>query len=131
MELLERALNKIPELSVEKSTFIVPESETFVQGNKTILKNILNLSDKARRKSEDISKYLTKELGVPINNDGQQLIISGKFSNDEINRCIKRYFDVYVICRECHKPDTQTDTEGRGMLYVVCKACGARYGVKS
>lgn len=131
MKLLDRALEKIPELSLEKSDFVIPSAETLVQGNKTMLKNISSIADTARRTISEISKYLTKELGVPISSDGQQLTISGRFSNDEINKRITRYFEVFVICRECHKPDTHIESHGRGISYVVCEACGARYGVKS
>lgn len=130
MELLERALDKIPKLSIEKSNFTVPEVESFIQGNKTMLKNIHNIADKARRSVSDIAKYLTKELGVPISSDEQQLTINGRFTNEEMNKSINRYFNVYVICRECHKPDTHIESGGRGMSYIICGACGSRYGVK-
>ncbi len=131
IELLDRALKQIPEIGVERSDFVVPDAEVLVQGNKTVLKNIVVIADRARRSIVEIAKYLTKELGVPISNDGQQLFINGRFSTDEINRRIKRYFDVYVICKECKKPDTHIESGGRGMSYIVCEACGARYGVKS
>ncbi len=131
MKLLDRALEKIPELSLERSDFVIPSAETFIQGNKTMLKNISGIANTARRQIEEISRYLTRELGVPISSDGQQLIISGRFSDEEINKHIKRYFEVFVICRECHKPDTHTEPHGRGMSYVICEACGAHYGVKN
>ncbi len=131
VKLLDRALKDIPEIAAESSDFVIPNAETFSQGNKTILKNIAAIADKARRNLTDISKYLTKELGVPISNDGQQLVINGRFSNDEVNRRIKRYFEVYVICKECKKPDTHLESGGRGVIYLVCEACGARYGINS
>jgi Translation initiation factor 2, beta subunit (eIF-2beta)/eIF-5 N-terminal domain len=130
-ELLDRALKDVPELTTEKSDFVIPTTETFSQGNKTVLKNIGMIADRARRSPADIAKYLTKELGVPISNDGQQLVINGRFANDEIDRRIKRYFEVYVICKECKKPDTHIESAGRGVAYLICEACGARYGIKS
>lgn len=131
VELLDRALKEIPELTAERSDFVIPPAETFGQGNKTVLKNIGVIVDRARRSAAEIAKYLTKELGVPISNDGQQLLINGRFSNDDIDRRIKRYFEVYVICKECKKPDTHIESGGRGVAYLVCEACGARYGIKS
>ena len=102
-----------------------------MQGNKTIIKNVAAIADKARRKPEEIAKYISKELAVPSNIEEQQLVMNGKFSNEELNKRVKRYFDVYVICNVCHKPDTHLESAGRGMAYIICEACGARYGVKN
>lgn len=130
-ELLDRAFSKLPSLSASASDFVIPSVESFVQGSKTIIKNAAAIADKARRKQEDIARYLSKELAVPSSVEEQQLVVNGKFSNDDLNKRIKRYFEVYVICGECHKPDTHLESAGRGMLNIICEACGARYGVKN
>lgn len=130
-QLLDRAFSKVPELSAAKEDFVVPKTESFVEGAKSIVKNISVIADKARRDPNEIAKYISKELAVPVTVGDQRLVISGKFSNEEIDKKIKRYFELYVICRECGKPDTHIESAGRGMFYLVCEACGARYGVKS
>ena len=58
------------------------------------------------------------------------MVISGRFNPDDINRKITRYFELYVICKECKKPDTKLVQAEKG-LYLVCEACGARYWIKS
>ena len=132
LKLLDRAFSKAPELSAEKSDFVIPAVESMIQGNRTIIRNIMQISDKARREPDTIAKYLSKELSVPVNYEEQRLILNGRFSNEDLNRIIHRYFEVYVICRECHKPDTHLESgSNRGMLTLVCEACGAHYGVKS
>ena len=105
--------------------------DSIVQGNKTIIRNLSQIADKARRSPSDIAKYLSKEFGVPVGIEDQRLVLNGKFSNDDIEKRIHRYFDVYVICRECGKPDTHLESAGRGMFFLVCEACGARYGIKN
>ncbi len=102
-----------------------------VQGNKTIIRNMAQIADKARRQVQEIARYLSKEFGVPVSMEEQRLVMTGKFSPEELNKHIARYFEIYVICRECHKPDTHMESAGRGMFYIVCEACGARYGVKN
>ncbi len=130
-ELLDRAFAKAPELSAATTDFSIPKVESFVEGARTIIKNIAAIADKARRSPQEIARYVSRELAVPVNAEEQRLVISGKFSNDELEKRIKRYFEVYVICRECGKPDTHLEAAGRGMFNLVCEACGARYGVKS
>ena len=131
MKLLDRAYSLAPELSASKEDFVIPTVDSMVQGTKTIVRNMNAIADKARRKPSEIAKYVSKELAVPVSIEDQRMVISGKFQNDELSKKIKRYFEIYVICRECHKPDTHLEAAGRGMMFLVCEACGARYGVKS
>ena len=131
MKLLDRAFEKAPKLAVEISDFKVPKIDVIAQGNKSIIRNLSAIADKARRKPDDIARYMSKELAVPVNIEEQRLIISGKFREDELNKRIERYFSVYVVCKECHKPDSHLETAGRGMFNFICEACGARYGIKS
>ena len=121
----------MPHQSEEKSDFKIPQADMLTEGNKTIIRNIGAISEKARRKPEDISRYLSRELGVPASIEEQRMLISGKFDTADINKRLVRFFELYVICRECHKPDSHLESAGRGMFYFVCEACGARYGVKS
>ncbi|MCL5093429.1 MAG: translation initiation factor IF-2 subunit beta [Candidatus Marsarchaeota archaeon] len=131
IKLLDRAFEQAPSLSSEKSDFEIPKVDSIVQGNKTIIRNLSQIADKARRSPGDIAKYLSKEFGVPVGIEDQRLVLNGKFSNDDIEKRMHRYFDVYVICRECGKPDTHLEGAGRGMFFMVCEACGARYGIKN
>ncbi len=131
VRLLDRAFEKAPELSEAKLDFSIPKLDSFVEGAKTIIRNIAAIADMARRQPSEFSKYLSRELAVPVNAEKDRLVISGKFSNEELEKKIVRYFELYVICRECRKPDTHLEVAGRGMFYLVCEACGARYGVKS
>ena len=130
-ELLDRAYARLPTLSVEKSDFVVPTADSLIQGSKTMLKNIDQIADKARRSKEDIAKYLTKELAAPISLSGTSLEINAKVNAQSLNQKIKSYFDSYVICKECHKPDTHFVGRERGYVTIVCEACGARYTIKS
>ncbi len=131
IEFLDRAFERMPHLSAESVDFKIPDVESIVQGTKTIIRNIGVIADRARRTPQEIGKYLSRELAVPTSYEDQRLMINGRFQNEELNKRMHAYFDTYVICRECHKPDTHLESGGRGMMQLVCEACGARYGVKS
>lgn len=130
-ELLEKAFTELPTLSKEKSDFQIPEADSLVQGSKTIIKNMDQIADKARRSKDEIAKYLTKELAAPISINNQVLEINAKISASALNEKIKRYFEVYVVCKECGKPDTHIAGRARGYVTIACEACGAKYTVKS
>jgi translation initiation factor 2 subunit 2 len=129
-KLLDRAFSKLPNLSAEKADFVIPVAEVMPEGTKTIIRNIAVIADTARRKISDIARYIGKEFSVPVNIEEQRLIINGRFPADEVDKRIKKYFELYVICKECKKPDTHLEQAGKGM-YLICEACGARYWVKN
>ncbi len=129
-QLLDRAFAQLPSLAAEKSDFKVPEVDSIIQGSKTIIRNFSQIADAARREEVDISKYLSKELAAPVSLGEQKLTISTKVQNAVLNDKVKKYFDAYVICKECHKPDTHIEGSERGYETLVCEACGARYTVK-
>ncbi|MDE1865692.1 MAG: translation initiation factor IF-2 subunit beta [Candidatus Micrarchaeota archaeon] len=129
-ELLDRAFSKLPSLSAERSDFVIPKAEVMNEGVKTIIRNISQIADRARRGEDEIARYVSKELSVPVNVAEHRMIISGRFNSDDIDRRIARYFELYVICKECKKPDTKLEAADKG-LYLVCEACGARYWIKS
>lgn len=131
IELLDRAFAKMPKQSEEKSDFKVPGVDSIVQGSKTIIRNLAAIAGVARRSEGDIAKYISKELAVPASIEDHRLIVNGRFNTEDLNKRIQHYFEVYVICKECHKPDSRLESAGRGMFQFVCEACGARYGIKS
>jgi translation initiation factor 2 subunit 2 len=131
MKLLDRAFANARDLASNASDFVIPKVDSLIQGNKTIIRNLGVLADKARRDPKEMARYISRELGVPAGVEELRLIISGKFQAAELDMRIQRYFETYVICKECHKPDTKLERAGRGMLYLMCEACGSRYGVKN
>ncbi len=128
--LLDKAFSKLPGLTKERSDFVIPTVDAMVQGTKTIIRNLAGIADTARRPPEEIARYLSKELAVPVSIEEQRLVLGSKFPSDELDKRVKKYFEVYVVCKECHKPDTHLEAAERGM-YLVCGACGARYWVKN
>ena len=129
-KLMNRAFENMPNLSQENVDFKIPEADSIVQGSKTLLRNFSQIAEVARRDKKEIMNYLTKELGVHLMLEEGRLVISGKVNADELNSKIRKFFEMYVICKECHKPDTHTESVERGFATLVCEACGARYSVK-
>ena len=128
--LLDRAYSSLPDKASSGSRFEMPVVESFVQGNKTIIKNFDEISSKLRRTPGEIMKYLSRELAVPMSKEGAGLVLQGKFHDRMLNEKLKRYVESYVICKECKKADTKIVGVERGVKSLVCEACGARSPVR-
>ena len=128
--LLERAYSQIPEKTTSRERFEVPVVEAFTQGNKTILKNFDAIALKLRREPRMLLKFLTKELAIPATPEGGRLVLHGKFTDRVLNERIKTFTDAFVICKECHKPDTKIVEGEHGRRLLICEACGARSPVR-
>jgi translation initiation factor 2 subunit 2 len=128
-DLLSKAYSKLPTKAVATERFEPPTIESFMQGNKTIVKNFDMIVSKCRREPGLLVKYLSRELAVPATVDGGRLVLHGKFYDRILNEKLNNFINTYVLCKECKKPDTKlVDYEGVKML--VCEACGARGPVK-
>lgn len=128
--LLERGKNALPEMSQTRDRFEVPKVRGHIQGNKTILSNFLQIAQHFGRKPEHLLKYVLKELAAPGEIKKQFVILGTKIPAGRINEKIQQYADVFVICRECGKPDTKMSKE-ENVYFIKCQACGARYSVYS
>ncbi len=125
-QLLDVAYQSLPEKKSTGERFEIPVADTFLQGNKTLLRNFDALCQTLRRKPEEVSKFLFRELATPGALDGSRLLLHAKLSPRLVNEKIALYAQSHVICRECKKPDTYLLSHGRGPKTLVCEACGAR-----
>ncbi|MCS4541223.1 MAG: translation initiation factor IF-2 subunit beta [Euryarchaeota archaeon] len=128
--LLERAQAKLPKKTLEDVRFKIPEITSFVEGNQTIIQNIREVASKLNRDPKHLMKYLSKELATAGNLEPTRAVFQGKFSSHLLNDRIKAYVNEFIICHECHKPDTLIVKQER-MYYLLCEACGARAPVRS
>lgn len=124
-DLLESALEKIPKRESTKDRFEIPQAQIEPQGNKTLIKNFVDIASKLRREPAHISRYLFKQLATPGVIQGPSLILQTKLSRETIQRKIDSYVADYVYCKICGEPDTKFVKEGR-ITFIHCDACGAR-----
>ena len=129
--LLDRARKQIPPKVFEHNRFEFGLVNSLIQGNMTIIPKFKEIADTLRRKPQLLLKLLTRELATAGTIDsGGRAIFQGRHGNSTINELINRFIDIYVLCHECKKPDTQLLRENR-FLFIICEACGARESVKS
>ncbi|MFH1200251.1 MAG: translation initiation factor IF-2 subunit beta [Candidatus Micrarchaeota archaeon] len=129
--LLDDVYASLPEKKGTGERFEAPTADAFVQGNKTFIRNFDAVCTKLRRKNEEVSKFLFKELAIPGIMQEGKLMLYGKISDRLINEKLSLYISTNVICHECGKPDTNIETHGRGAKTLICEACGARSPVRA
>ncbi len=127
-DLLKKAFTELPEKASEKTRFKMPEFESFIQGNQTIIPNFIDVAGKLRRDEKHLMKFLSKELASPADLDGKRLILKGKHRDKTLKERLDKYAKEYVLCKECGKPDTNFVTKN-SVNFMRCEACGARSNV--
>ncbi len=128
-ELLNKARKELPKTIVSsKERFEIPKVTGHVEGNKTIITNFPQICNIFGRESSQLLKYLQKELATPAIIDNQRLIFGRKLNSNFINQKIEQFAKLFVLCKECGKPDTKLIKEDR-FLFLKCSACGARHSV--
>lgn len=127
-EMLDEALEKIPEKTKEGSRFKIPRVDLDVSGNQTALKNLKSMADDLGRDPDHLMKYLLDELGTAGNREESRGVFQGKYKEGEVQERIDRYTEEFVLCSECRRPDTKLVKEGQVTL-LKCEACGARSSI--
>lgn len=125
-KLLDGIYENLPDKATTGERFEMPKFEYFTEGNKTIIKNFKSVSEKIRRDPSMIIKFLTKELAVPAEQQGERLVLQRRLTGDIVNKKLEEFVNKYVMCRECKRPDTNVQDAGHGLRLLVCESCGAR-----
>ena len=122
-KLLDRAWEGLPDELKKHERFVIPKANTYVEGNQTIIKNFSEVADLLGRDPRHLYTFLLKELAAPGTLDGSRVVIQRVLRTHVIDKKIEDYAVEYVLCQECHKPDTKF-TELEGEKIIKCAACG-------
>ncbi len=129
-KLLDSVYTNLPKKEAKTERFEMPKFEYFSEGNKTIIKNFKVVCDKIRREQTMISKFLSKELAVPVEIRDERLVLQRRLTGDMVNKKLVEYIMKFVMCKECNRPDTHIEEMGHRVRNLVCEACGARMTIR-
>ena len=124
-KLLDRARAQLPEVRTSGDRFQVPEPDMMIDGKNTVIRNLQEISQVLRREPAHLVGYLAREFGCPGVLDLPRGVLKSRLTKDALGQRIREYTDKYVICSECHRPDTHLVKEGK-LTLLVCEACGAQ-----
>ncbi|MDD5112221.1 MAG: translation initiation factor IF-2 subunit beta [Candidatus Altiarchaeota archaeon] len=121
--LLDRAWENLPSHLKTPIRFEMPQADTLIEGNTTIIRNFGDVASRLRREPDHIMKFLFKELAAPGVRDGNRVIMQRVLKQSVINKKFEDYAKEFVLCHECGKPDTGI-SELEGVRIIKCEACG-------
>ncbi|MEL9929631.1 MAG: translation initiation factor IF-2 subunit beta [Sulfolobales archaeon] len=129
LELLERLYRKLPERK-EVKTVDLPELDVEHVSNKTIIRNLQQISERLDRDPRIISRYFLKELGKPgtLTPSGS-LEIFDRISAKSLTELFDKFIKTYVRCPTCGSIDTKLIRQGK-IFIIKCLACGAETTTK-
>ena len=128
-KLLDEAYKDIKPIK-HTERFEIPKIQGHLEGTKTILTNLQQISSHIRRDINHLLKFLLKELASSGKIQGSRVILQRKIPSAKINTKIEEYVKEFVICKECKKPDTEL-LKDKGFTFVHCLACGAKHSVRA
>ena len=128
-KMLDRLYLSLPKEALTKERFTMPTIDSLIQGNKTIIRNFGQVLKTINRKEKHLFKFIIKETGTAATISEGNLILNGKFSQQQVNNLFEAYIKRYVLCHECRRPDTHF-IEQQGVKMLKCEACGAISPVK-
>jgi translation initiation factor 2 subunit 2 len=129
MKGLERAMSRLPASKGTEDRFVIPPPKIFYEGKTTVLENFTSIADALNRDPDHLIKFILQEMGTAGKIEGQHAVFQGRFTEQSLERHIDSYVQEYVICSECHRPDTQLIRSDR-VLMLKCEACGAHRPVR-
>jgi translation initiation factor 2 subunit 2 len=124
-ELLDQAYKDVKSSSGNGERFKMIDVRVEITGNKTVISNFSAVLSHIRRRSEELCKFLSKELASQCRVEGDRLIFNRKIPPSKVVEKVNLYVGKYVLCKECKKPDTEILREG-GLAFMHCLACGAK-----
>tara|TARA_Y100000310_G_scaffold344933_1_gene460600 strand:- start:15 stop:428 length:414 start_codon:yes stop_codon:yes gene_type:complete len=130
-DLLKKAMDTVPKAAQSTGVrFEIPKVKGHIQGSKTIITNFQAIAQTFGRDLQHFQKYLLRALATPGVIDGPRLVLGRKMNSNLINDKVIEYANTFVICKECKKPDTKIEKQGR-ILQLKCTACGAKHPIRS
>jgi len=96
-------------------------------GIKTNIPNIYDVGLALHRNPGEVNKFFGCELGAQTtyNEDTDRAIVNGAHTDDTLQKLIRRYVDLFVLCPNCNLPETDYKIKSE-IVYHRCKACGAK-----
>lgn len=128
--MLDEAYASLPKKQAKDGRFEIPLADVLIAGSKTTVKNFDAICAYIRRKPTQVAKYLFNELAAPGVIEGTRLVLQGKFAARAVSERVQNYVKLFVLCKECGKPDTNLVQIERNVYALQCEACGAKSPVR-
>jgi len=96
-------------------------------GIKTVVVNISDLAMSLHRDAGEVNKFFGCEMGAQTtyNVADDRAVVNGAHTDQELQQCVHKYVEKFVLCPNCGLPETQYKIK-QGVIWHMCAACGAK-----
>lgn len=123
IEILDKAYENLPQVLYKTQRFEIPEVRGRLVKTRTQITNFVEIAKEFSREPEHLFKFFLKEVGVrgDLNTNRGEVVLHSRFQPGMLNKAVESYFNSYVKCPKCTRPDTTLSSDGTSLQ---CKACG-------
>eukprot|EP01061_Rhynchopus_euleeides_P040521 TRINITY_DN697_c0_g2_i6.p2 TRINITY_DN697_c0_g2~~TRINITY_DN697_c0_g2_i6.p2 ORF type:complete len:166 (+),score=83.87 TRINITY_DN697_c0_g2_i6:95-592(+) len=93
-------------------------------GIKTVLTNIVDISQRINRDVDYPMKYFGNDIGANTKLEDAKWIMMGKHDRDRLQKSLFDYITRFVLCKSCRNPETITLVDEKKNAWLRCGACG-------
>uniref|UniRef100_A0A7S3V5E2 W2 domain-containing protein n=1 Tax=Chaetoceros debilis TaxID=122233 RepID=A0A7S3V5E2_9STRA len=96
-------------------------------GIKTVIVNVYDLALSLHRDPGEVNKFFGCEMGAQTtyNETDDRAVVNGAHSDGELQGCVHKYVEKFVLCPNCGLPETEYKIK-QGCIWHRCKACGSK-----
>lgn len=123
--LLNRAMDILNRDREEESERLKLGLSVVRKGRKTYI-NVVDIANQLNRQPEHLSHFLTKSLYGEgnVNKDGQ-LVLNGSFLQSAVERALRQFIELYVVCKSCENVDETHIVRENKLYFLKCDKCKA------
>ncbi len=109
---------------------IIGKIEGRGNGIKTVLFNVIEVSQSLNRDPQEVTKFFGCEFGSQTTyaTDTDRAIVNGAHQDKDLQTHIHKYIENFVLCKNCRLPETTYKIKD-GAITQRCAACGSKTNV--
>ena len=116
-----------PELFSKKNKVVIPKLRSIFANKKTFWINFTEFCNVINRTTDLVQSFINNDFQCTssITNNGQ-LKLSGRFSSQQLEKCMRQFISSHVSCKSCKSLDTNIEKNKINRLnFIVCNHCRA------
>jgi len=88
--------------------------------------NVVLLARQLNRQAEHLARFISKSFGTEgsINKEGC-LVLSGSFLQSAVEKTIRQFIELYVVCKSCDSVEETFITRENKLYFLKCEKCKA------
>lgn len=122
-KLMDRLYDQLAEHRIRNAKLTVCRPKVSSANRRTFVQNFDTMCEKLNRPVLDVRKFFEAELNAVTTIDGNgNLVITGFFKQNGIEKILSNYIKQYILCSECKSADTTIFKENR-ITFIKCGRC--------